>query len=92
MTERRRATDSIEERLDAGENRMDDLEAEIKRNTLITEGVKTDTAEIIDFFHSMHEAFKVLNWIGALAKPMMYIAMLISSIWGVFAMFKGGSK
>jgi len=88
--ERRRNTDEITHRLDAGDARMNELDAAVKENTKITEGIKSDTAEIVAFFHSMHEAFKVLNWIGALAKPLAYIAMLVSAFWGVVTLFKGG--
>ena len=82
----------IEARLESGERRMDGLDAAIKENTAITEGIKADTAEIVDFFSSMKGAFHVLNWIGALAKPLSYIAMLASAVGGVFVLFKGGSK
>ena len=90
VRERRRNTDKIKTRLDAGKERMDDLEAAIKENTVITAGIKADTAEIIDFFASAKGAFKVLEWIGSVAKPISYIAMLVSAVGGVFMLFKNG--
>lgn len=90
VRERRRNTDEIKSRLDAGDKRMNGLDEAIKENTVITAGVKADTAELVDFFNSMKSAFRVLNWIGSVAKPISYIAMLVSAVGGVFVLFKSG--
>ena len=90
VRERRRNTDEIKKRLDDGDRRMNELDAAIKENTAITAGVKADTAEIVDFFESAKGAFKVLEWIGSVAKPISYIAMLVSTVGGVFVLFKSG--
>ena len=90
VRERRRNTDEIKKRLDDGDRRMNGLDAAIKENTEITEGIKSDTAEIVAFFASAKGAFQVLNWIGSVAKPLAYIAMLVSAVGGVFVLFKNG--
>ena len=54
------------------------------------DGVKTDTAELVSLMHSVQGAFKVLDMIGKLAKPLGAIVMLCVAIASMFSALKGG--
>ena len=86
-----RAFKAIYSELKEGKARMDSQDQAIKENTDLTQQIKKDTSEIIDAFASVKGAFKVLNWIGSLAKPVTYAVMLGSALYGLFATIKGGS-
>lgn len=48
-----------------------------------TDAVKRDTSEIIEFFKALSGAWKVLEFIGKLAKPFTVIATLFAA-WFAF--------
>ena len=80
----------IDQRLDRGDSRFDVLEAEIKANCALTKQACEDTAEILEFFRAMKGAFKVLNWIGKLAKPLAAIVALGAALIGLWTAAKSG--
>lgn len=80
----------VHERLDRGKKRLDRLEDALTENTKLTQQVVTQTAELIAFFNAMRGAFKVLNWLGKLAKPMAAIVALCAALMGLWASVKGG--
>ena len=75
--------DSVDQRLDTGNHAMKGLRLDI-------DGVKTDTAELVSLMHSVQGAFKVLDLIGKLAKPLGAIVMLCVAIASMFSALKGG--
>lgn len=81
---------AVHERLDRDKKRLDRLEDALTENTRLTQKVVTQTAELIEFFDAMKGAFKVLNWLGKLAKPMAAIAALGVALAGLWASAKGG--
>lgn len=52
--------------------------------------VKADTAELVELLHSVKGAFKVLDLIGRLAKPLGAIIMLGVALAGFMSAIKGG--
>lgn len=72
--------------LDAGQLEILRLIAE---NTAMTQAVSAGTAELIDFFGAMKGAFKVMGWIGALAKPMGVVIGLFGGAVLAWTSFKG---
>lgn len=54
--------------------------------------IKSDTSELIELVKSFQGAMRVLNMLGKLAKPLTYIIMLGSALWGVFSIVKGGGE
>lgn len=87
---------TIHARLDDGDVRFSRVEAEqialrreLEVNTLATQAVKADTAELVELFQSFKGAIKVLNWLGKLAKPMAYIVGLGTACLGFWAALKG---
>lgn len=88
---------SVDDRLEAGQAVMQKLQTdsqamrdELAANTLATNGIKKDTAEVVDLLHSIKGAFHVLEMLGKLARPMGYIAAAGTAFWSLFSMFKGG--
>ena len=81
---------SIRQRLATGDDTMASLRADLAENTGATKRTESNTAEIVEFFGAMKGAFKVLNWIGALAKPITALVALGAVTWGAFLTIKGG--
>lgn len=71
--------------LEAGSERMDGIEQKL-------DGIKTDTAEMLEFFNSVRGAFRVLDMLGKLAKPLSYIMMFVGGCVGVWLALKNGGK
>lgn len=86
-----RSIRDIEAQLKMGTQRMDSQDAAIAVNTKLTQQIKQDTSEIVDAFDSLKGAFKVLNMIGRLAKPLGYIVMAASAGLGLVTALKSGS-
>lgn len=80
----------IRQRLRDGAVRMARIEAELGVVTASTDAIKADTSELVDFFKAMQGAFKVLNWMGNVARPVAAIAALAAALWGLMAAVKGG--
>lgn len=84
---------TITARLDEGDARMTRIEADLRANTAATEKVRVNTAEMVEFFAAAQGAFKVLNWIGKVAKPITYIVMMASAglaFWKALTIGGGG--
>ena len=65
--------DTINARLDEGDQRMARMEGQMAENTAITRRVDTNTAAIVEAFQTLQGAFKVLETLGKLAKPLAWI-------------------
>lgn len=83
---------AIHERLDAGDARMQRIEASLSANTAATARVETNTSDLVDLFVSFKGAFKVLNWIGKLAKPLGAIVGLGVALAAAWTAFKAGAS
>ncbi|KQO23506.1 hypothetical protein [Acidovorax sp. Leaf78] len=86
----------ISARLDAGDQRMGRIEGdvaavreELAANTEATRQVAANTADLVEFFQAVQGAFKVLNWIGKVAKPVGAIATATAAAIGVWSAVKG---
>lgn len=86
-----RGLDDIHERLRLGDQRMDKMDAEIERNTRLTESIDTNTKDLIKLFQSWAGAFRTIEQIGALAKPVGYCAMAVAAVAGAITAVKTGS-
>lgn len=87
----------VNKRLDDGAVTMEQLKADLHANTVATnesrhvsDAVKRDTAELIGMFKSFQGAMHVLEMLGRLAKPLAYLTMLGSALWGMISIFKSG--
>ena len=75
--------DHVDERLEEGKVRMDALAA-------ATDRVEQNTRDLVEAFQNAQSAFKVLTFIGKLAKPIWYIAAAAGALFGLFAAIKSG--
>ncbi|MGB4061869.1 MAG: hypothetical protein WBK26_16820 [Burkholderiaceae bacterium] len=82
-SEFRRWREKIDLRLDDGAHAMKGLRLDLDENTRATH-------EMLDLLNSVKGAFRVLGWIGALAKPLGAIAMLCAACLGLWSSIKGG--
>lgn len=87
---------TIAARFDEGAERMGRIEGdmaavrtELAENTRATRDVAASTAELVEFFEAMRGAFKVLSWLGMLAKPLGAIAALVAALVAVVSAAKG---
>ena len=76
----------IEDELVAGAERMARTEAaaeqirtDLEENTKMTKEVLGELGGVVEFFTAMKGAFKVLNWIGSVAKPVTAIVGLVTA-------------
>lgn len=85
----------IEDELLVGATRMarteaaaEQIRADLEENTKMTKEVLGGLGDVVEFFTAMKGAFKVLNWLGAVAKPVAAIvglgtaAMVAWRAWG----------
>ncbi len=85
----------IEDELIVGASRMarteaaaEQIRADLEENTKMTKEVLGGLGDVVEFFTAMKGAFKVLNWLGAVAKPVAAIvglgtaAMVAWRAWG----------
>lgn len=80
---------ALKERLDQGDERFARVEKELAENTAATQRIEASTAEMVEFFSAMKGAFKVLNWVGAAAKPIGAIVAAFTAISVAWATFRG---
>jgi hypothetical protein len=85
------------EKFAEGNGRFSRIEQDLAENTRKTNKIdKTLTSlseelvEMIEVAKAAKGAIKVLNWIGALAKPLSYIAGFIAACVGIYTAFKTG--
>ncbi len=80
---------ALDSRVDAIDGGQLEILRQLGENTKVTQGVSAGTSELIEFFQAMKGAFKVMGWIGALAKPMGAIVALFGSGVLAWTAFKG---
>lgn len=78
-----RRFESIEDRLDKGSERMKAIELELRDNT-------TTTREVRDLLEIGRSGFKVLGWMGVLAKWIAAVAGAAAAIWGLLHLGDAG--
>jgi hypothetical protein len=89
-TEMRVWRDTVNQRLDNGAATMKALQADMAENTQATMKIQQYTSELVSLLNSFKGAFKVFDMLGRAAKPLSYIAMALTAIWGLFTAIKGG--
>ena len=81
---------AIHERLDAGDKRMQAIEAQLEENTGLTRENTEITKDIKEVLDAARLGFKVIGGIGAAAKWIGSIATAIAAIWGVLYLLSHG--
>lgn len=85
--------EAISARFEKGIKRMQAIEAEVHSARAELHELcqlREDLAEMLDFFKAMKGAFKVLNWVGALAKPLAGLVALGVALATAWATARGG--
>lgn len=80
----------VDRRFGEGSETMKNLSDRLDENTESTKRTEANTAELVAMFLAWKGAFKVLDMIGSLAKPLGYIVMCASAIWGAIIVIKTG--
>ena len=88
-TEQHAEISAIHARLDAGDARMARIEKSLAANTAATKRVETNTSDLVDLFISFKGAFKVLEGLGKIAKPVAAVVGLGAALLSLWAAFKG---
>lgn len=82
---------AIEDRLVAGDNRMNDFETKLSENTAATLSTNAITADIKDILTAAKVGLKVIGAIGTIAKWIGLIATAVVAIYGaIYAVKSGG--
>ena len=63
--------------------RLDKVEASLVLQNTQAQRIETNTKDLLDTFQAFQGAWKVLNWIGKLAKPIGYLATFGAGIYWV---------
>lgn len=80
--------DTINARLDEGDQRMARMEGQMAENTAITKRVDANTAAIVEAFQTLQGAFKVLETLGKLARPLAWIGALGVTLYSFWSQVK----
>lgn len=81
---------AIQQRLEDGDKRMSELSERLEENTATTNRIAENISGMLEFLDAAQGAFKVLTWIGKLAKPISYIVGVGAGIIGIWTAIKGG--
>ena len=81
----------VNKRFNQGSERMAAIERDLKVATQELHERNQQMAELLEIFTAMKGAFKVLNWVGKVAKPMAAIVMLGGACVGFWTAIKGGA-
>ncbi|CAM4290591.1 Phage holin family protein [Comamonas aquatilis] len=82
----------VNKRFNQGSERMAAIERDLKVATQELHERNQQMAELLEFFTAMKGAFKVLNWVGKVAKPLAAIVMLGGACVAFWTAIKGGAS
>ncbi len=80
----------VDKRLDDGAATMKTLGLSLAENTLATKAVHDNTIELVGLLQSFKGAFYLLEMMGKVAKPLIYIVAFCSATWGFITLIKFG--
>ncbi|WP_272970530.1 hypothetical protein [Comamonas terrigena] len=80
----------VNERFDKGSERMAAIERELGKTRQELGELKQQLADLLEFFTAMKGAFKVLNWLGKLARPTAAIVALGVALTAAWNATRGG--
>ena len=91
------STTKIADRLDKGDadrlamsGEIEAVKQALAENTTLTKATADNTQDLVEFFTAFKGAFKVLDYVGKLAKPLGYILAVGTAIAGLWTTFKAG--
>jgi len=81
----RQELNAVIARQDAADADRREMRGDIKQ-------IRHDTHEVVEMFRTLSGGFKVLQGLGALARPITYIAACIAAVYGAWPIIKGWFK
>ena len=82
--------DKVDRRFQEGDERIQTMADGLAENTSATQAIKADTAELVDLLKSVKGAFRVLDMLAKLARPLGFLAAAGASFYAMFSAFKAG--
>lgn len=82
--------DMVMEKISAIEREQCLINEKLKASTKAIDNVQANTKEMLVVFESWKGAMKVLEWIGKIAKPLIYIVGLSTAVFTAYTTFKTG--
>lgn len=82
--------ESVNKRLEEGDDAMKGLRKDLDENTSATKRVEANTQALVDLLNNAQGAFRVLEMLAKLAKPLGAIAMATAAFVGLWSSLKGG--
>lgn len=79
----------INQRFGQGSERMVAIERALAAERRELQELKGQLADLLDFFNAMRGAFKVLNWVGKVAKPVAAIVSLGAAMGAAYTAWRG---
>jgi hypothetical protein len=79
----------INQRFGQGSERMAAIERALAAERRELQELKGQLSDLLDFFNAMRGAFKVLNWVGKVAKPVAAIVSLGAAVGAAYAAWRG---
>lgn len=73
---------------------VDGLADALANNTAVTEQVQTNTADLVELLSNARGAFKALEGLGKIARPLMWISGFVGSAltaWAAWKAHRGGA-
>ena len=81
----------VEGRLSDGQSVMKRTEEKVDENTKITKELAASIGEMVALFNNAKGAFKLLESIGKVVKPLTAIAFFIGAVWALISSIKNGT-
>lgn len=79
-----------DERMQSIDERMQSIRDDLDKNTQSTARVEANTAVVVDLLNNAQGAFRVLEMLAKLVKPLGVIAMAVGGFVGLWQAVKGG--
>jgi len=79
----------INRRFGEGSERMAGIERALAAERRELQELKGQLSDLLEFFNAMRGAFKVLNWVGKVAKPVAAIVSLGAAMGAAYAAWRG---
>lgn len=79
-----------DERMQSIDERMQSIRDDLDNNTQSTARVEANTALVVDLLNNAQGAFRVLEMLAKLVKPLGVIAMAVGGFVGLWQAVKGG--
>jgi len=76
----------FENRVEAVETTLLQLKADLKTNTDTTKRIESNTEDLVAAFEALKGAFKVLEFIGKVGRPLLYVSGAITGLVGLWTL------